>query len=67
MGIEPVTDRTARNYMALARFRATSGKRFPELMTLSISCLYPVLTLPEGALADPPSPTVGSAKYLITP
>jgi hypothetical protein len=51
-GLEPITDRTSRNYMSLARFRATAGKRFPELMHLSVACLYPILTLPERDLAD---------------
>ena len=52
IGLEPLTDRTARNYMALARFRTTAGKRFPDLMSMSVACLYPVVTLADRDLAD---------------
>lgn len=39
MGISQVPHRSANNYMALARFRASTGKRFPEFLTLSVSRL----------------------------
>ena len=49
-GLKPLSARTARDYMALARFRAAIGRRFPRFFDLEPSCLYPVLTLPDADL-----------------
>jgi hypothetical protein len=51
-GLHPLSERTAAQYMALARFRRTSGERFPLFMHLDVACLYPVLTLPDPVLEE---------------
>ncbi len=50
-GLPAMSERTARDYMALARFRTVIGVRFPELMHLDPACLYPIIRLPEEEIA----------------
>lgn len=47
-----MSDRTARNYMALARFAQDFGNRLPIFLHLEPACLYPLLTLGEDDLAE---------------
>ena len=44
-------ERTARDYMALAKLRRRLGERYLFLMHLDPACLYPIATLPDAEIA----------------
>lgn len=49
-GLDPISDRRAREYMALAKFRMRMGERFALFLHIDPACLYPILGLAEGEI-----------------
>ncbi len=51
-GLEPIAERRAREYMALARFRIATGERFALFLHIDPACLFPILSLPAEQVGN---------------